>query len=304
MDVIRPSTVAQRREALVVLMSRPDSTPAEIDQQIEALLRYSQKHGFSLENCLLGREGGRAVSACLLVDSPGRTSSVFLPVWGGDPCVAAATAQLLCRAVEGARLRDIQFLQGMVTPEALYESEIYSAAGFVELTTLLYLENDLSEPLPASESTQVVSWKTYGPDSHALFAQVVQGTYVGSLDCGALNGQRHIEDALASHRGTSDFDPRLWLVGTVGRSPVGVVLLTHQVERWSLDVAYMGLLPEFRGRGYGSTLLRRAFDIAREQAVMTITLTVDIRNEPARRLYSRFGFREVSRRHAWIRFLS
>lgn len=304
MDVIRPTNALQRRETLRLLMGRPGSTPLELDQQLDTLVRYTEKHGLSLEHCLLAREGGRNLSACLLVDSPGRTSSVFLPMSLQGEAMERATVALLERGAEMARLRDVQLLQGMVSAESPHEATVYRQAGFQRLTQLLYLENDFSEPMPAAPALRSLSWKTYTRENHALFAEVVQGTYEGSFDCGGLNGRRDMEDVLASHRGTGAFDPRFWLIGVCGRDPVGAILLSHAPERWAIEVAYMGLLPDWRSRGFGSALLRRAMEIAREQAILTMTLTVDEQNAPARRLYERFMFREVARREAWIRILS
>jgi mycothiol synthase len=303
MDVIRTTTALQRREAFALLIGKRGASAPEIDQQIDNLVRYTQRNGLSLEHCLLAREADRNISACLLVDSPGRTSSVFLPVTCETTEEQKATVLLLQRAAELAVGRGVQLLQGMVAPESTHEPTLYREAAFERLTCLLYMENDLSEPMPLAPKADSLSWKTYSPQNHALFAETVQATYVDSLDCGDLNGRRDIEDVLASHRGTGKFDPRLWLMGFCDREPVGVLLLSHIAERWALEVAYMGLLPKCRGQGYGAAMLRRGLELAREQAVMIMTLTVDELNTPARRLYERFSFREASRREAWLRIL-
>jgi len=53
----------------------------------------------------------------------------------------------------------------------------------------------------------------------------------------------------------------------------------------------------------GAVLRRRAVDIAREHAVNTLCLTVDVGNVPAQKLYRKFGFRETSRRDVWLAIL-
>jgi ribosomal protein S18 acetylase RimI-like enzyme len=48
---------------------------------------------------------------------------------------------------------------------------------------------------------------------------------------------------------------------------------------------------EFRGRGFGSELLRHAIEFARQQGVPRITVLTDLENKPAQRLYKRHGFK-------------
>jgi len=57
---------------------------------------------------------------------------------------------------------------------------------------------------------------------------------------------------------------------------------------------------EARGKAVGNALLAKALGRATERGRTTVTLAVDSINEPARRLYERWGFREISRRRAWI----
>jgi len=48
---------------------------------------------------------------------------------------------------------------------------------------------------------------------------------------------------------------------------------------------------EFRGRGFGSELLRHAIEFARRQGVPRITLLTDLENKPAQRFYQSHGFK-------------
>lgn len=53
-----------------------------------------------------------------------------------------------------------------------------------------------------------------------------------------------------------------------------------------------------RGRGYGRMMMQRLMESASALGIQTLRLSVDDRNEPAIRLYERFGFRLVERREA------
>ena len=303
MKIVRPAEDAEFREALARVMAQPGLSQADLNDQIDRLLRHAERHELSLEHCLIARDGERMIAACLCVDSAGRTSSAFIPAIVEGPEATQTVIRLLAQASSQARDRNVQLLQAVIRPDAQAEAELYRAADFERLTQLIYLDDDLTRPVLSGKHTPAVTWVTYSSPVHGLFARVVQGTYEGSLDCGSLNGVRDVEDILASHRATGEFDPRFWLVGMVDSEPIGVLLLGYMPDRSSCEVVYMGLLPAWRGRGYGAALLRRAVERTRDQAAMTLTLAVDAGNAPARRLYRSFGFREVSRRDVWIKIL-
>lgn len=58
----------------------------------------------------------------------------------------------------------------------------------------------------------------------------------------------------------------------------------------------MGLLPEARGLGLGSQLVRRAIAHCRRRRIEKIELQVFASNRAARALYRKFGFRQEGRR--------
>ena len=60
----------------------------------------------------------------------------------------------------------------------------------------------------------------------------------------------------------------------------------------NLHVVDIALLPAWRGRGAGSTLMQRLFDEARPDA-KSVTVHVEIEN-PALAWYQRLGFKEIS----------
>ena len=68
---------------------------------------------------------------------------------------------------------------------------------------------------------------------------------------------------------------------------------THIVD-WEAGVGAIGNMythPAQRGRGYATQVLGAIVDTLRSRRLATIILNVDQRNEGARRLYERFGFR-------------
>lgn len=303
MDILSPKDKTEFRSALAALLERPGLTSAEQEEHIDGLIRYCQRRGVSLAHCLVGRENGRTLSVCLCIDGAGRMSSLFIPTQTRFLAPPTAIVQLVEEQIGRARQRNVQLLQGTVIPEAVLETDVYRAARFDYLTRLIYMDSEVSRLATMPDSGFRVDWTAYGDATHSFFASAIQGTYEHSLDCAALNGVRDIEDILASHRAAGEFDPRLWHVASIAGEPAGVILLSRLPERWALEVVYMGVLPSWRGRGCGISLLRRAVETARAQALPTLTLTVDKSNIPALRLYSRFGFQETARRDVWLRKL-
>lgn len=55
----------------------------------------------------------------------------------------------------------------------------------------------------------------------------------------------------------------------------------------------MALLPESRGQGIGTALMKELFRGMKEKGIHKVSLSVDPGNAAAMRLYERFGFQEV-----------
>jgi len=63
---------------------------------------------------------------------------------------------------------------------------------------------------------------------------------------------------------------------------------------WYVNV--LAVYPEFQGKGLGTGLLNIAEQIARSHGVSRMSLIVDEKNTPARQLYARHGYTELTRR--------
>lgn len=303
MEISRPKGDGELRQALGDLVQRPGLSIAQRDAQVDALLRYAGAGHVALDHCLVAREGKRIRAVCLLVAMAGRAGSVFIPNDLREAVRRETTIVLLQRAAEVARDEGLQFLQCTVEDSDSIEQQLFRQGGFEFLARLVYLERDLADPLPDSKAARL-TWQVYSQETHDLFAHIVEGTYEKSLDCNALNGLRRIEDVLASHQSVGRFNPKLWRVALVDQQPVGVVLLAEIVERLTVELVYMGILPAFRGRGYGAVLLGDSIRLARTCPAVSMTLSVDAKNSPARRLYARFGFKEAFERDVLINVLS
>ncbi len=57
-------------------------------------------------------------------------------------------------------------------------------------------------------------------------------------------------------------------------------------------ITNIALLPQFRGRKLGETLLRKVMSLAKEAGALTMTLEVRVSNKSAKSLYKKLGFQE------------
>ncbi len=94
---------------------------------------------------------------------------------------------------------------------------------------------------------------------------------------------------------------------SVGTNVVGTILLRKRLRGFLAGYAWkihaVAVIPELRGRGLGFELLNYAFERLRERGVGEVSLKVDTTNEPAIRLYRKFGFTERSQANDQIIFV-
>jgi mycothiol synthase len=99
-----------------------------------------------------------------------------------------------------------------------------------------------------------------------------------------------------------DFDPSMSIV--LSAKPDGLLIglcrTAIDVENpQSGDIKFVGLLPEWRGRGFGRSLLEWGVSRLRQAGATGISLTVEGENDKATQLYKRTGFVEA---REWRRF--
>jgi ribosomal protein S18 acetylase RimI-like enzyme len=187
----------------------------------------------------------------------------------------------------------------------VYDSLVFPlmlSCSFKRLAELLYLQAVVREARPA-EMPQGWHFETYGPETRNLFTEVILASYRQSLDCPALNGLRHIDDIMAGHMATGEFDPRAWFVLREGEQRLGVLLLSRVARCDVMELVYLGVSPEQRGRGVGDLLMRKALQETAARGCGRLSLAVDAVNLPALKLYWRHGLQAIGRKMALMRDL-
>jgi ribosomal protein S18 acetylase RimI-like enzyme len=165
-----------------------------------------------------------------------------------------------------------------------------------------YLWVDRGEPLEANIETR--SLEEVGD---AVYAAVFSGVPSSGLDrndnyyyaaTGPENWARVMMTSLAPD------DRSSCLIGYEGGEPVGMVALSAFDEEDTATIAYIGVLPEHRGRGWGRRLVTAATAAARHRGFKQILSDVDVLNTPMRTAMVACGHQPDLRSwHRWAHWL-
>jgi GNAT superfamily N-acetyltransferase len=264
------------------------------------LLSRARRGAVSIDLCFGAFQGARLVSAGLAVESAGGAALVCAASELSGAIEYQATVLVLGAVRKAAWERSLALLEALVPEGASALGSALREAGFHYLTRLRYLTRPNIAARRFAGIARDLAWAPYRADRELLFQEAVQRTYAQSLDCPELTGLRRVADVLAGHRATGVFDPALWWVAKRGSEPVGVLLLNRIPRSEALEIVYMGVAQVARGTGVADALLEQAVAAAGRVGARFVTLAVDARNIPARRLYARWDFVEMGARDAWI----
>lgn len=231
----------------------------------------------------VARSEGEIVGTQVCVPLPGAACLFWLP-----PRNSPAANALIAAGLAWCRTRGCKIAQALARPEERSAAAPFEWAGFRHITRLLVWERNL-ENLPAKHQSNL-RYESYRPHRAAEFAAVIDRTYLGTLDCPELNGVRTIDEILAGHQGQGRFHPDFWWLAFDSSIPVGVVLLVEMPDAATWELAYLGVVPEFRGRGFARAMLMDALHALHGEFAARVLLAVDQRNAPAQRLYQSVGF--------------
>lgn len=168
-------------------------------------------------------------------------------------------------------------------------------AGFEFLTTIVQLRTatthsfastravDRPQTLPKEMSVRCAA-------SDDEIWSVLNATYLDSLDCPEVHDWRTPEEVLATHRAQGDGSFHDWSVVQIEGAVVAIVLLAGHRGENALEIAYLGTVPGWRGRGLGDALMQHVFRQASAAGFPSVFVNADMRNEPALKLYARWGF--------------
>ena len=304
----RRAEPSELHEAIRLLLA--GSNGGVTEEQMIDFIDASQQRGIDLADTWVAAHGSRVVFSLLPVVSPGKTMLVLSPPYApprrsfGDGDGSESVVELSNRVCDHAKLHDgVELAQMLIDPSEISLKQLYLRAGFIDLAELIYLQRAVRrlpavDPLPGNAHVL-----TYDETLYPLFIETIRRSYTDSLDCPALNGLRNMDDVLAGHRNSGEFDPSIWFILLDSDRPLGVMLLSRSLRGDAIELVYLGLTPEARGQGWADRLLQLALVTVVRQNKTNLTLAVDSKNTPALKLYQRHGLARVGSRRALIRDL-
>jgi len=273
------------------------------DEQVLDFISLARDRGINLNELWVAHRNGTILWTLLPVLSPGRTMLLFTPARISRQTPFDAVRQLVDAISEHYRGQDVHLAQFLIDPADRSIANLYEKCGCITLAELLYLQRTLRRTIARPPLGDGLSLVNYSRQAHSPFADAIARSYQQSLDCPALNGLRNIEDVIAGHQATGEFDPSLWFLLLEHNQPMAVLLLSDSVQPRTLELVYLGLVVSARGRGLGDFMMKLALAAVSEHDCQTLSLAVDSRNTPAMNLYFRHGLTRVASRLAMIRDL-
>jgi ribosomal protein S18 acetylase RimI-like enzyme len=290
------------------LLSLP-GRPAEAGQVVE-FLRNATARRIDLTLLRLAERRGRLLFCLLPVLSPGRTALLLASPAPQAASEVVAAGELIERLCVELRARGVILAQSLLDPPDSAAQSLMRSHHFAAMSELIYVSGEPRRKQAVPPLPPGLQWVPYSAGTHELFKQTIAATYEQSLDCPSLNGLREMEDVVAGHKASGDFDASLW--GLLCRTPtdsrntpdpLGVLLLSPIAQADALELVYLGLTRAARGKKLGDLMVKQALAAVAERKLSRLTLAVDAQNAPALRLYYRNGLVRVGRKVAMMRDL-
>ncbi len=222
------------------------------------------------------------VGGALRFGAVGDRGAMIGPLWvlpreGPDP-------EALVRGALTVLENRFAYVQALVEAGDAEAGQALAAAGVPRAATLLALERPAG-PEDAGIHPDVVLTYSQGGD----LTELIQRTLEGTSDIPALQEALPGSDILASYRPGAGDPPPHWYRAEAGGEPVGCLLLNPLADG-VLELKYMGVVPEERGKGLGRALMRRAIEEAVQGGFPRMTVMVDEANAAAKAVYFGHGF--------------
>ncbi len=320
----RRVTRAERIDALAQIVGG-DATGSTPTAAAQRFARSASGYGIDLDLLWViptNHKGAQKIRmACLAVLGAGRTAMLFpsrLQSWEratAEPearshawAQRAALLADVCEHLQVSEGHRVQIAQVLAEPSEFWTIAPAMAAGFVEVGKLVYLSRSLasvptldSRPWPEDVALKPVGSMRRGTATRAAMLEALEASYADTRDCPKLCGMRDTEDVLDSHLGVGDGDTEMWTRVEQSGKPRGCALFSHCPDQGTVELVYVGIAPELRGKGLGARLITRGIIRASETGASDVVCAVDRDNDPARRMYTALGFTETSSRVALVK---
>lgn len=273
------------------------SSLAELAEAIDGVAQLPKADWSSL--LIIPASDGPA-AAVWVQPQPGNTARLWLPAnrsqWA---------AILLRGAQQWADSQGLSIVQAVVDTADEEAALLLRENGFPLLVDLLYMQAQTrrhrSQGDPAPSTSPEASIESIGQLPSARLLSLMTRIEDGSLDCPGLHGVLSPLQAIEGFQRQGQFTPEHWCVLRFRGEDAGLLLLAPHPQTLCWELIYMGIVPAWRGHGLGQLLVAEALSRAGENSAELVLLSVDVRNQPACRIYEETGFRIYAKRslYAW-----
>jgi ribosomal protein S18 acetylase RimI-like enzyme len=299
------------------------ASPEERSAQVAESVQESADGELDLSHLLLAEYQDRPVGALLLRMQPNAIAFLWPPVVSvdvdepsfsktpitkqADLAPEAIEDALLQTAVQGLDRTQTRLSQSLLELHQSREQAALSRHGFQRLTDLTFFEH---RPVKNRRATKYVAPERNSRLTHFVyrrsrnrlrFANVIEQTYHGSLDCPEMNGFRTANQSLQVYAASGPVVPDLWRVYRQEDQDIGVILVVGRPEQKTWEVIYLGVVESARRQGIAKAMLIDVINAARDAQVERLLIVVDSRNRPAIRLYESLDFTPFDARAAYVR---
>ena len=283
---IHPAPPEHWHEALELVFR--SVAPEQRSGVVESLVSQAAAQPELLEGLFEARRRGTLTAAAWIQMQPGHVASLWAPQLLAAEAEAVA-AGLLNACLALASERRARIAQSLLKTDTNAEYQWLLAAGFQHVTNLLYLVS-LDRQFPDAPLASQLEFEPFRDGALLRFVGLIDRTYEKTRDCPSLNGVRDTLDVIEGYRAVGQHQEALWLIVRNQGEDIGCLLLADHPTDGALELVYMGLVPEARGRGYGIELVRHAQWLTRKARRSRLLLAVDADNAPAIDIYAAAGF--------------
>jgi len=297
---VRPVPPPQQGQAIQLVLSyqAEEIRASSVSASLDALSRGK----VSPDGLFQAYRGTVVVGAVWANVLPGRTASVWAPQLSQTE--EEATAQLLLQAVDRfLQSRRVRMAQSLLEVGQQLAARRLERAGYVHAADLLYLVS-LANHFPVTSPAGRLEFQPYTDIGWQRLGRLIEETYRGTLDMPRLNGVCPIDDVLTGYHHTGAAGTQRWFFVRHAGRDVGCLLLADHPEQGQLELVYMGLVPQARGKQWGLEVARFAQWTTRLAGRNRLVLAVDAANEPAIGMYVAAGFADWERRRVFMKLLA
>ncbi len=208
-----------------------------------------------------------------------------------EPGYEQLGASLASELGDQLRRDGIRQIQAIVDDHDEPTQHLLTLGGFRRVTRVQQLWLDVQHRPRLRAHVEDISWQPARELAPEALSGLIDETFVETLDCPLINGLRSPEEVLTGFLNGQDYQSAVhhwWILRDADHVAGCMLLCQHSPEL--VELAYMGLRVEARGKGLGSVLIEKSLEVADKLAARMMIVGVDEQNWPALQAYQRHDF--------------